>query len=393
MATVQLDYLKIYTVRRGRKQWPVVYYRRAGVSKRLLGPDGKPVDPGDHAALLIAWQAAHEAYGAADIKAAAAGTARTVRPRSVADLIAHYRASPEWEQKKPGTKRDYEKGLKPLEDDWGHLPVAGIRRPHVGKIRDRYAWRIEPDPAKPSATMRVINARQANRVITTLSILLSYAVDPLGWREDNPALKPRRLRIDSDGYRPWTETEFLQFIDRSDAAWRFNALFAVLSAQRGQDQVGMLWADYDGQQLYVVQEKGRRQVKLWIEAHPVLKAALDQRRAAIADQSPTPLTILSRPDGKPWKVNAFQKAAGLAIRAAGLDGVVWHGLRASAVSWAADGGATEKMLQAFAGHKTAEMSRKYARGADQRRLAAGAVRAIVMPIADEGRKGKKVDGR
>jgi integrase len=80
-------------------------------------------------------------------------------------------------------------------------------------------------------------------------------------------------------------------------------------------------------------------------------------------------------------VNAFQKAAGIAIRKAGLDGVVWHGLRASALSWAADGGATEKMLQALAGHKTAEMSRKYARGADQRRLAADAVRAIVVPIA------------
>jgi hypothetical protein len=38
-------------------------------------------------------------------------------------------------------------------------------------------------------------------VITTLSILLSYAVDPLGWREDNPALKPRRLKIDSEHLR------------------------------------------------------------------------------------------------------------------------------------------------------------------------------------------------
>lgn len=66
-------------------------------------------------------------------------------------------------------------------------------------------------------------------------------------------------------------------------------------------------------------------------------------------------------------------------------GVVWHALRATAMSWAADGGATEKMLQAYAGHKTAEMSRKYARGADQRRLAAGAVQAIAVPTGE--RKG------
>lgn len=192
-----------------------------------------------------------------------------------------------------------------MEDDWGHLPVAGLRRPHVGKIRDRYAWREGSDQAKPGATNRVLNARQGNQVITMLSILLSYAVDPLGWREDNPAPKPRRLKTDSDGYRPWTEAEFVQFLECSDADWQFNALFALLSGQRGQYQVVMGWTDYDGHQLYVVQEKGRRQVKLWTQAQPLLKQALDSRRVVVAGKSPTSLTILSRPDGRPWRANAF----------------------------------------------------------------------------------------
>jgi hypothetical protein len=60
------------------------------------------------------------------------------------------------------------------------LRAAGINiftvrrgRRRFGKIRDRYAWREEQDPARLNATVRVMNARQANRVITTLSILLS----------------------------------------------------------------------------------------------------------------------------------------------------------------------------------------------------------------------------
>jgi hypothetical protein len=216
VATVKLPYLKIYIVRRSCRRRQVAYYRRDGVAKRLLGADGKPVDPTDAQALAAAWRAAHNAHGAADAKAAGAADARAERPRSIADLIARYRVSPEWEQHKPETKLDYQKGLKPLEDDWGHLPVAGLRRPHVGKIRDRYAWREEPDPDKPGATIRVINARQANRVITTLSILLSYAAE-LGWIEDNPASRPKRLRIDTDGYRPWTQAEFLQFMERAGA--------------------------------------------------------------------------------------------------------------------------------------------------------------------------------
>jgi integrase len=109
---------------------------------------------------------------------------------------------------------------------------------------------------------------------------------------------------------------------------------------------------------------------------------LNFRRAGLAERVPVPLTILARPDGKPWKVNAFQKAAGKAIRAAGLSGVVWHGLRGSAASWAAEGGATEKMIQALLGHLTPSASQHYARGAEQRRLASAAVRSIVLPIGD-----------
>jgi integrase len=151
----------------------------------------------------------------------------------------------------------------------------------------------------------------------------------------------------------------------------------------------MGWIDYDGYQLYVVQEKGRRQVKLWIKAHPLLKDAVDRWRAAGAGKSLTSLTILSGPDGRPWKANAFQKAAGVAIREAGLEGVVWHGLRASAMSWAADGGATEKMLQAFTGHKTVEMSLEYARGAPRGRCRAGncgadrPVQGVINPATKE----------
>jgi integrase len=362
----------------------------------LQAEDGSFIDPLDRAALVAAWQRSHAEHEEADRKAAAAGDARVIRPRSIADLIARYRASPEWDEKKPETRRDYEKALRPIERDWGHLPVAGVRRQHVTKVRDRYAWRDEPDPLDATKAIRVRNARQANRVVTVLSILLSYAVDPLGWRDDNPALRPRRLRTDGDGYRPWTPAEFVQFWERSDAGWRFNALLALLTGQRGQDQIAMHWADYDGVNMHVVQEKGRGAVKLWIPCHPALKSALDERRAALKDQMPAPLTILARTDGTPWKLNQFQKAAGKAIRGAGLKEVVWHGLRGAAASWSAEGGASEKALQALLGHTTSQMAQKYSRGADQRRLAGQAVAAITLPIGNASgtptakRRGRKV---
>ena len=93
-----------------------------------------------------------------------------------------------------------------------------------------------------------------------------------------------------------------------------------------------------------------------------------------------PLHILARPDGTDWERNAFQKAAGKAIRAAGLSGPVWHGLRATSASWAADGQATEKQLQAMLGHLTPAMSQHYARNAEQRHLARDAIEAIAVPV-------------
>ena len=375
MAPVQLPYLNIYRTR-GRL---VGYYRRDGARFRLLAADGKPVDPSDGPALAAAWQRAHDAHEAADVKAAGANPA--VKPQSIADLIARYRASPEWAEKADETKRDYEKALKPLETDWGHLPVRGLLRKHVGPIRDRYAWRTETVTSadgKP-ATRRVPNNRQANRVITVLSILLTYSVDPLGWRHDNPALRPRRLRTDGEGYRPWTPAEFQQFHERADEFWRFAAMLALLTAQRGQDQVTMQWTDYDGASIAVVQKKGRGKVKLRVPCHEALKTLLDARQAVARAQDPAPLAILAQPSGLPWGANQFQKAASKAIRATGLTGVVWHGLRGAMASWASEEGASDAAIGALLGHTQLQTTRKYSRGASQQRLAEQAVAAVVLP--------------
>ncbi len=119
-----------------------------------------------------------------------------------------------------------------------------------------------------------------------------------------------------------------------------------------------------------------------------LKAELDARRAhrqaELGEASIAALTILTRPDGRPWTANTFQKGASQAIRSAGLTGRVWHGLRGTAASWASEEGVNEKGIQALLGHLTAASSQRYARGADQRRLAETAVKAIVLPPSTIG---------
>jgi len=204
--------------------------------------------------------------------------------------------------------------------------------------------------------------------MAVLSILLAFSIE-VGLRRDNPALRVPKLKTGGAGYRAWTPAEVAKFLKCADPFWRRALLIALCTGQRGQDIVVMTRGSYDGTAIEVVQQKTGRRV--WIPCHPKLRAELDQ-------SSSKALLLLPRPDGSAWPSNAFQKAAGKAIRAAGLTGIVWHGLRPTAASTLAEAGCTEREIMAITGHTTSQMVQHYTRGADQKRLAKAAVAKFTL---------------
>ncbi|MFL5283152.1 MAG: tyrosine-type recombinase/integrase, partial [Rhodopila sp.] len=289
-------------------------------------------------------------------------------------------------QKHALNNKHYEKSLPRLERDFGDKSAISLMPHHVMQIRNKYAWRDEPDPDHPGQTIRVNNAHVANKVVTTLSILMTFARLSLGWRKDNPASNPKRLKPErSEGYRPWTQDEFKTFMDHADEEWQFNALLALLTGQRSQDLVAMRWSDYnrDKGEIKVVQKKAQEWVATWIPCPPPLKDALDKRFALLRSQGVSAPTILvrqsGRDKGKSYKENAFQHDAGEQIASAGLE-VVWHGLRGAAASWAAEEGATDHEIAALLGHTQVQTTRRYSRGAKQRKLANAASKKIVRSL-------------
>ena len=352
MAPVDLPYL-IRIRSRGRDYW---YFRRHGLRTKLPGAPGEP-------AFMEAYQRSRTASDAPARPTATAG--------SLAALIAAYRGSPDWDALKPATRIDYNKALDPLMTRFGHLPVATMPRAFVIKLRDEYARKAVLDKqGKPTLdpdgkATAVATPRRANRMVAVLRLLLSWAVDH-GWRRDNPALRPKLLRT-GDGYRAWTPAELAQFLAHTGAEMRDAAELAIGTGQRGIDLIAMSWAAYDGTAIEVVQEKTG--ARTWLPCPARLKTWLDARdRRAV--------TILTRPDGKPWGLSHFQHQASAAIRAAGLKGVVWHGLRAMAAVQLAEAGASDAELQAVIGWATASMAAKYRRGADQKQRAVAAVEKL-----------------
>ncbi len=61
------------------------------------------------------------------------------------------------------------------------------------------------------------------------------------------------------------------------------------------------------------------------------------------------------------------------MKAAGLEGLTFHGLRYTAAARLAEAGCSLKEIAAVTGHRSLSMIEKYSRDADQKRLAGAAI--------------------
>lgn len=277
--------------------------------------------------------------------------AQKAKSGSFTALIEAYKDSPEWKELAAATQRDYARYLHDIDRAWGRLQVAGVEPRHVLALRDAKAER-------PAA---------ANFLIRTLSALISWGI-PRGYRADNPCRHVRKLRI-GEGYAPWTWDHIAHFRDhvsRPELWWA--ASLALYSGQRQHDDLAMLWSDCADGMMSVVQEKTGK--KLRIVMHRDLRAIMTNipRRAT---------TILTNTKGLPWTSDGFRASWGkelarpqmTPLREAGL---VFHGLRKSAVVFLLEAGCTDAEVSAITG-QSRQMVEHYAREVNQKKLAASAV--------------------
>ena len=356
MGKVMLPYVDTISVK-GRVYY---YYRRGGLRRRIKG------EP-DTVAFNAAYQAIHQPAEAAET---AAGPSQPTEG-SLRALIVAYKSSSAWTALRPATHTDYLKALDPLQEKYGHLQVKSIPRAFVFGLQDLYARRTRT--LADGSIETTATPRRANRMVAVLSLLMTWAVDR-GWRSDNPCLRPKMLKTGA-GWRAWTETELAQFLaaETTPAELRLAAQLAAGTGQRGEDLIQMTWSAFDGSAIELVQEKTG--AHLWV-------ACPAELRSCLAQEPRRGLTILTRPvqrGGKggpayrPWKIDYFRHAMGNAIRAAGLEGVVTHGLRALAATRLAEAGCSDAEIQSVTGHSTTAMAAHYRRGASQKTTAANAI--------------------
>lgn len=315
---------------------PYYYYHPGRGTKNACKPVRLPDDPRSP----DFWSAYRKAANAPEPRISA---------NAIEALIKAFKEAPEWRQLSNSTRTNWTLYLNRIDAAWGPLEVRGIEPKHVLALRDSYA-------GTPAA---------ANNLLRCLSSMLTWSV-PRGWRTDNPCLLISKLK-GGEGWEPWP-WEMIELMRGHGPTWMWHAsALALYTGQRQGDVLAMSWAKLRDGVIEVKQEKtGRR---LIIPAHQKLLEAL-----ANADRSS--VQILTNTRDRPWTQDGFRTSwsKGLVgplapIREAGL---VFHGLRKSAVVTLLEVGCTDAEVSAITG-QSRSMVEHYSRQVNQRKLAAAAI--------------------
>lgn len=343
MTRVRLPYVHEYRDRHGRIRR---YFRRDGMPGVSL--PGRPGSP----EFMEAYRAAVEQYATGK---PSAGASRT-KPGSIDALAVAYYASSPYLALRDSTKATYRGEIERLRIEHGAKRAAKIEPQHIRKII--------ADKLTSGGT------DAANNRLRVLRLLMRQAVE-LGWRDDDPTLGIKKIRTGSDGFHSWDEAEIEAFEARWAIGTRERLAFGLLlyTAQRRSDVVRMGRQHIRAGAIDVRQEKTGK--LLTIPLHPSLVAILE---AAPKGN----MTLLVTAYGKPFSPAGFGGWFRKACDAAGLKGCSAHGLRKAAARRLAEAGCSAHEIAAMTGHDSLAEVQRYAKAAEQKRLAQAALANLMQ---------------
>ena len=179
------------------------------------------------------------------------------------------------------------------------------------------------------------------------------------------------------GHVSWPDEAIERFLETAPPMMALALKLGLYTGQREGDVLAMSWHDYDGERIQVVQSKTG--TKLSLPVHGALRAALD-------GQDRVSPIILTTETGRPFTGSNFRHHFGKAVKAAGLVGLSFHGLRYAAASTLFEIGCNPKEVASITGHKSLAMVAKYGRDASQKRLGDAAI--IAWENASRTKDGK-----
>ena len=189
-------------------------------------------------------------------------------------------------------------------------------------------------------------------------------------RSDDPTQNIKPVRIKTDGYHSWSETEIAQFEARHQIGTQARLALSLLlyTGQRPSDVIGMGRQHLRDGYIHLHQKKTG--TALSIAIHPILAEILGQTSSGH-------LTFLTTQHGAGFSSSgSFAQWFRKQCDRAALPHCSAHGLRKAAARRLAEAGCTEHEIAAITGHASLTEVQRYTKSVDQKRLAAAAIGKI-----------------
>lgn len=289
-----------------------------------------------------------------------AGEGRCI-PRSVADLVARYYGSTNFNRGGSDDQRRRRLLIESFRQPFADDLVTNFRWDHIEAILAERAKKV----VKGSRTVGGPFAAQSLR--KQLRRLFSYA-KRLDWIADNPVDDAERINTPkTPGFYSWSEEDIAMYQAHHALGTRARlALELMLWTGQRRGDARLLGPEHvkNGQ---IVIRQGKTGTVLWLPAAPQLVEAIS------AMQRVGFKAFLVTDYGKPFSRAGFGNKMRSWCDEAGLPQCTAHGLRKAMARRLAEAGESQQAIKAVGGWKgDAEVS-TYTAGADQRRLAIGAI--------------------
>jgi integrase len=164
------------------------------------------------------------------------------RDGTLSALFAAYKASKQFADLRPESRRGYTHFLVGLEARAGDRLVSAMTRRDIYSLMDSMS-------DKPVS---------ANYMLAVLRAVLEWGV-PRGYRDDNPAIGVKRLRTEDSGHVPWPDAGYVFVMENAPEHLRRMAYLGRATGQRVSDLVRMRAADLapDGINLRIGKLRGK----------------------------------------------------------------------------------------------------------------------------------------
>lgn len=261
----------------------------------------------------------------------------------------------QWLSKFPHRKEKQRQYLNWWQQYCGDELLSNLTPSTIASARDKLLHEVtgRGSPRSPSTV---------NRYLSAFGKALTIAVKEWGWLEDNPMQKITRPTENQSRERFLSVMEKEKLLQECAQSRNPNlypiVALALVTAMRFSEIVGLKWADIDFENKRIFLWKTKNGDRRVI---PLIKPSEDILRKCLTfGKSSEELIFQSIRNLKSHQKISIRESFENAVKRAGIENCRFHDLRRTACSYMAMGGATQGELMAILGHRSPQMTRRYA---------------------------------